>query len=52
MDDTADIQSAQDFIYQPGYQALSAQQQRLVIASYTFGSLRLRQCPPPLSQSH
>ncbi|WP_281250894.1 hypothetical protein [Pseudomonas asturiensis] len=41
MDDRADIQPAQDFIYQPGYQALSAQQQRRVIAIYTFGSVRL-----------
>lgn len=30
-----------DLIHQPGYQALSEQQQRLVIASYTFRNLRL-----------
>lgn len=41
MEDMADMQPAQDLIHQPGYQALSAQQQRLVIASYTLRSLRL-----------
>ncbi|UFH51289.1 hypothetical protein [Pseudomonas sp. KNUC1026] len=35
------MQSSKDLIRQPGYQALSEQQQRLVIASYTYRSLRL-----------
>lgn len=37
----ADIQPARDLFHQTGYQALSALQQRLVIASYTLRSLRL-----------
>ncbi|MCQ2996586.1 hypothetical protein QCD79_04695 [Pseudomonas quasicaspiana] len=36
-----DIDPVHDLIHQPDYQALSAQQQRLVIASYTLRSLRL-----------
>lgn len=41
MDDITDVQLAQYLFNQPGYQALSAQRQRLVIASYTFRSVRL-----------
>ncbi|MCQ3002943.1 hypothetical protein NLO98_24660 [Pseudomonas syringae] len=35
------MQPSQDLIHQPDYQALSAQQQRLMIASYTLRSQRL-----------
>lgn len=41
MDNMADMQPIPDLIHLPGYQTLSAQQQRLVIASYTYRSLRL-----------
>ncbi len=41
MEHIDDMQPSQDLIHQPDYQALSAQQQRLMIASYTLRSQRL-----------
>ena len=41
VDDMAAMQTAHTLLHQPGYRALSAVQQRMVMASYTLRSLRL-----------